>query len=112
MRTSLVIFPSLVDRSGLLRTIRRPQPAGSPAGSDACVAGPGAPPHPSSDGIVVAPPAPSHRPSGDAGLRAFGLVPSRPLRSTPQSARVAMRRLLLTIAMLLMGMALVGGAAV
>src|SRR6266540_5020729 len=39
-----------------------PQTAGSPAGSDACVAGPGAPPHPSSDGVVVAPPAPSHRP--------------------------------------------------
>src|SRR6266571_5897035 len=41
-----------------------PQTAGSPAGSDACVAGPGAPPHPSQDGVVVAPPAPSHRPPG------------------------------------------------
>src|SRR5712692_5752305 len=41
-----------------------PQTPGSPAGSDACVAGPGAPPHPALAGIVVAPPAPSHRPSG------------------------------------------------
>src|SRR5216684_8772971 len=50
--------------------------AGSPAGSDACVAGPGAPPHPSIDGIVVAPPAPSHRPPGTPAFGPSAWSPS------------------------------------
>src|SRR6266498_1995095 len=62
-----------------------PQTAGSPAGSDACVAGPGAPPHPSSDGVVVAPPAPSHRPPGTPAFGPSAWSPSdrySPLVST------------------------------
>src|ERR1700736_6889654 len=38
--------------------------AGHPSGADACVWGPGAPRHPSADGLLVAPPHPWHRPPG------------------------------------------------
>src|SRR6202011_4691794 len=41
-----------------------PQTAGHPSGADACVWGPGAPRHPSADGLLVAPPHPWHRPPG------------------------------------------------
>src|ERR687887_881763 len=41
-----------------------PQTAGRPASADAGVWGPGAPRHPSSDGLLVAPPHPWHRRSG------------------------------------------------
>src|SRR6202011_5892286 len=41
-----------------------PQAVGHPAGADAGVWGPGAPSHPSTDGLLVAPPHPWHRPPG------------------------------------------------
>src|SRR6202011_4656257 len=41
-----------------------PQAVGHPAGADAGVWGPGAPRHPSTDGLLVAPPHPWHRPPG------------------------------------------------
>src|SRR5712692_8810370 len=64
--------------------------AGSPAGSDACAAGPGAPPHPASAGIVVAPPAPSHRPPGTPACGPSAWSPSD--RYGPPDAMTSERR--------------------
>src|SRR5712692_9417352 len=59
-----------------MRTIRRPRRPGALRALMRALRAPGAPPHPSIDGIVVAPPAPSHRPPGTPAFGPSAWSPS------------------------------------